>query len=103
MRAEEDLEQLYRDCVEFWGADRQIRMLQEECGELIVASSHYLRLRETGLDEIIEELADVQLMVNQIKMFIGEEKVKDMMDVKSDYIKRELEEEKEISQWNLES
>ena len=101
MRIKEDLEQLYRDCVEFWGANRQIRMLQEECGELIVASSHYLRSRKSGLEEIIEELADVQLMVNQIKMFIGEDKVKDVMDIKSDYIKRELEEEKEDAQWNL--
>ena len=90
----EELDQLYKDCVDFWGIERQIRMMQEECAELIIAGSHYLWKRDTGLDELIEELADAQLMINQIKEHVGEEKVKDMMDVKSNYIKRKLDERK---------
>ena len=94
MRNKEALEKLYKDCVEFWGIERQVRMLQEECAELILAGSHYLRGRETGLANLIEELADAQLMINQIKKFVGEENVENIMDVKSDYIKEKLDSRK---------
>lgn len=90
----EELDQLYKDCVNFWGIERQIRMMQEECAELVIAGSHYLRKRATGLDELVEELADAQLMINQIKTFVGEDNVNKMIDKKSDYIKAKLEERK---------
>lgn len=98
---EEELDQLYTDCVEFWGAERQLRMLQEECAEVILEVSHYLRPDRTNLAKLIEEIADAQLMINQMKALFGEEKVKEMMDIKSDYIKKKLEEEKGEAQWNL--
>jgi hypothetical protein len=88
----EELNQLYKDCVDFWGIERQIRMMQEECAELIIAGSHFLRKRKTGYDELVEELADAQLMINQIKTFVGEDSVNKMIDKKSDYIKEKLEE-----------
>lgn len=91
---DEELNQLYKDCLEFWGYERQLRMLQEECAELILEASHYLRPDKRNFDKLVEELADVQLMVSQLTRFVGEEKVKDMMDFKSDYIKRHLEEAK---------
>lgn len=94
MKDEKDLLELYKDCVDFWGIERQVRMMQEECAELILAGSHYLRGRKTGEEEIIEELADAQLMINQIKQYVGEDKVKHMMDIKSDYIKGKLESRK---------
>jgi hypothetical protein len=89
-----ELEQLYKDCVEFWGIERQIRMMQEECAELILAGSHYLRGRETGLEDLIEELADAQLMINQIKKFVGEENVENIMNIKSNYIRKKLDSRK---------
>jgi len=91
MRREEELNQLYKDCVDFWGIERQLRMVQEECSELIGAVSHFLRGRKNGLAELVEETADVQLMINQIKEYVGEEAVKNVMDIKSDYIKDKLE------------
>lgn len=89
-----DLEKLYKDCVEFWGVERQLRMLQEECAELILEASHYLRPSKRRTKKLIEELADAQLMINQIKRFVGEVQVNKMIDIKSDYIKQKLEEEK---------
>jgi len=94
MKSKKELNQLYKDCLEFWGYERQLRMLQEECAELILEASHYLRPDKCNFDKLVEELADVQLMVHQLTKFVGPEKVKDMMDVKSDYIKRNLEAEK---------
>lgn len=91
----QELHKLYKDCLFVYGAKRQMRMLQEECAELIVAVSHYLRPdrkddKET-IDNLIEELADVYLMRNQVTLFIGEQQVMKMVDVKSDKIKEKLE------------
>ena len=95
MRDEKDLLKLYDDCMDFWGLRRQLRMTQEECGELIIAISHFIRGRKDGLENLIEELADAQLMINQITRHVGEDKVKDIMDVKSEYINKKLQESKE--------
>jgi NTP pyrophosphatase (non-canonical NTP hydrolase) len=81
--------------MDFWGLRRQLRMTQEECGELIIAISHFIRGRKNSIDNLIEELADTQLMLNQIIHHVGEDKVKAIIDIKSDYVKRKLEEAKE--------
>jgi len=96
MKSEKELKQLYKDCVDFWRIERQIRMMQEECAELIVAGSHYLRRRATGFEKLVEELADVQLMLGQIKFFVGEANVQRMMDKKSNYIKAKLDARKKL-------
>ena len=92
MRDEKDLLKLYDDCMEFWGIERQLRMTQEECAELILAASHFIRGREDGLEKLIEELGDAQLMISQITRYVGEDKVKDIIDVKSDYVLEKLQE-----------
>lgn len=63
--------QIIGAAVEKYGTENQMRMLQEECGELIVATSHYLRKREYAEDEVVEELADVIIMCEQIKFALG--------------------------------
>jgi NTP pyrophosphatase (non-canonical NTP hydrolase) len=95
MKNEDDLLKLYDECMEFWGLERQLRMTQEECGELIIAISHFIRGRKNSIDNLIEELADTQLMLNQIIHHVGEDEVKKIIDIKSDYVKRKLEEAKE--------
>lgn len=64
-------EQIMQAAVEKYGKENQMRMLQEECGELIVATSHYIRKREYAEDEVVEELADVLIMCEQIKFALG--------------------------------
>lgn len=43
-----------------------MRMLQEECAELIVAASHLERGRKDAFDNFIEEIADVEIMIEQV-------------------------------------
>lgn len=90
-----ELNTLYYECIEFWGPERQLRMLQEECGELIVAISHFLRERPGGLENLTEELADVRLMGDQITSYVGKEKVMDVIDYKSDRVADRLKKGKE--------
>ena len=61
-----------------YGLDSQLRIMQEECAELIQAASKYLRAQEAGKPiaqskaALLEEIADVMIMVEQIKgIFTG--------------------------------
>jgi len=72
----ENMNKIYREALAKFGVKPQLRMLQEECAELIVAVSHYCRSRETGFAELKEELSDVYIMVGQIIEFVGQEKMK---------------------------
>jgi NTP pyrophosphatase (non-canonical NTP hydrolase) len=92
---ENELLELYTNCMKFWGLEKQLRMTQEECSELVLAISHFIRGREGGLENLIEELADAQLMINQITYYVGKDKVRAVMDIKSNYVKRKLEEAKD--------
>ena len=64
----EEQKQIEKEAVETYGMDAQLRMLQEECGELIVAVGHYLRGRDGALGNLVEEMADVEIMLEQIKI-----------------------------------
>lgn len=57
---------IIESAVKKYGTEEQMRMLEEECAELIVATSHFLRGRESGKDEVVEEIADVLIMCEQI-------------------------------------
>lgn len=59
-----DREELYDKAWDEWG-EAQYGVLQEECAELIAATSHFLRKRDGAMEEFIEELADVYIMVEQ--------------------------------------
>ena len=62
-----------------YGLAKQQRQLAEECGELIQATSKYMRFQEqsyastidwTYLQNVIEEIADVEVMLEQIKYLL---------------------------------
>lgn len=47
-------------------------MTIEECGELIVALAKYGRDNNgSTVNDIVDELADVQIMINQMKLIFG--------------------------------
>ena len=62
----EEQQAVLQDAVDTYGMDNQMKVLQEECGELIVAVSHYQRGRVNAFDNIVEELADVTIMIKQM-------------------------------------
>ena len=62
-----------------YGLAKQQRQLAEECGELIQATSKYMRFLEasyastvdwTYLQAVIEEIADVEVMLDEIKYLL---------------------------------
>ena len=73
---------------DFYGADRQLNQLIEECGELIQAISKSLRGKEDTTNNIEEEIADVEIMLEQIRCLLNlsEETIN---EIKISKVKRE--------------
>jgi NTP pyrophosphatase (non-canonical NTP hydrolase) len=80
-----DLKLLYRECIVKWGKEAQMRQTMEEAAELIVALNK--EIRGTGsVEDIAEEIADVQLMCEEmIELFNIQ---KDVDDCKKNKIER---------------
>lgn len=63
-------EALYKSAIEVFGADSRMRLIQEECAELIAAVAQFARGR-VGVLELAEELADVEIMCGQLRLLVG--------------------------------
>lgn len=65
-------ESIYRRALDTYGADAQIDMAIEECAELTLALQHNKRGRAVN---VITEIADVTIMVGQMRLLFGAEAV----------------------------
>lgn len=76
----------FEDIINHFGVDRQSRQAMEECGELIQAINKMLRYPndEVKRIELIEEIADVLIMIVQLKIIfeIEQSEIKRMMNYK---------------------
>lgn len=60
-------QEILKKAVEHYGKEAQLRQLQEECAELIVAINHYLRDKnEKNKNNLLEEIADISVMFEQL-------------------------------------
>lgn len=82
---------------DYYKLDKQSRQLNEELAELIQANSKYLRYSEsnTGMDwmylqNMCEEIADVQIMIEQILYLLNID-IKAIEEIKIRKIDRQLE------------
>lgn len=72
-----------------YGKESQLRQLQEECAELIVACSKILRMSDKSINNLIEEIADVRVMIEQIEYLYG---IKSLVEDEMIYkVERQLE------------
>lgn len=87
----EEQQAVLQDAVDTFGFDNQQKVLQEECGELIVATSHYQRGRHGAFDNFVEELADVSIMVKQMLYALGcDEMFEQICEAKIERLKQRL-------------
>jgi len=94
------LKELFKDCIEYWGEDAQYRQAIEELGELVVAVAHYLRRKDSESQlHVVEETADVYLMLNQIMEMVGRERVMKMVLYKANRTNEKLKLYKEEDAW----
>lgn len=86
---------------EHYGYKAQSNMLMEECAELIQAVNKHKRALASGegideaLDKLTEEIADVELMIEQIKHLLGirEITIDGFKDYKVDRTRKRMESE----------
>lgn len=74
-------QELYRRTLAKWGVDAQYDQAVEECAELIAVLKHFRR-GKADAERVIDELADVWLMVGQLSFMFGEDRVKQAVQAK---------------------
>ena len=63
---------VYDKAIEHYGREKQCMMTAEECAELIQALSKALRHEgESFIRQVAEEVADVEIMLEQVKRMFG--------------------------------
>ncbi|MBW6511912.1 MAG: antitoxin [Desulfuromonadaceae bacterium] len=65
---------IYQATLAKWGEEAQYDQAIEECAELIVGIKH-LKRKRISEEVVIDELADVALMVGQLTWMLGADKV----------------------------
>lgn len=81
------MENLYKATLEKWGEDAQYDQAVEECAELIAALKHFRR-GKIDHQAVIDELADVTLMLGQLSWMFGEELVQKTVEMKLSKLKK---------------
>lgn len=88
----QEYKQYYKDFLDSWGYESQAMMAIEEMSELTKEISKKYRKQENYKEEnIIEEIADVLNMVEQLEYVFGEEKVEKVREEKIQRTIKELE------------
>lgn len=82
-----DLIPLCRHALDTWGADAQIDQCIEEMAELTVELQHRRRGR---MDHAAEEVADVMIMIQQMRLLVGPEEVDEAVKEKLDRLARRM-------------
>ena len=67
--------ELLQATVSRFGNTSQLMQAIEELAELITAINHFMRHKPDALDSLVEEIADVRIMTEQLALIVGEGKV----------------------------
>lgn len=86
-----DRETLER-AVDKWGIEAQADMAEEECAEFIAASKHHRR-DKVPVEHVIDELADIRIMYEQLALFFGRETVEFRVQEKMDRLRERIRED----------
>lgn len=88
----------YKDVIEFYGKEAQARLAMEECAELIQAINKRLRYpdNDLSLDGVYEEMADVMIMMEQLRIMfdLDDKKQNEWVKKKTERVFKRLEEDK---------
>jgi len=84
------MEHLYRATLDQWGEEAQYDQMVEECAELITALKHFRR-GKVEQQTVIDELADVTLMLGQLTWMFGASEVTEAVQKKLKKLNKLLE------------
>lgn len=66
-----DLSEACLTAIEVWGKDEQLIQSMGECGEYTAAVGRYFQGRDADLDQVLDEAADVVILMMQIRELVG--------------------------------
>lgn len=78
---------IYKDAVDKWGVESQVFMAIEEMAELTKELSKAYRGKNNG-DQIREEIADVEIMMMQMRYIFDIEDAGSIDEIKQEKLKR---------------
>lgn len=82
---------IYKKAVSIWGAPAQLDMVVEECAELIQAINKFKREKKDSRDNLLEEIADVEIMIGQLRFILESDKeIEQIKEVKMLKIRERL-------------
>lgn len=84
-----DYRKVYEAAIEQWGVHAQKMMAVGECGEFLAEFGREVQGRSSP-EKMIDEIADVMIMMNQMAMIYGEDEVRKRIDVKVNKVKTKL-------------
>lgn len=85
-------EEIYKKAIAQYGVEPQRKMAIEEMAELLNAMMKFDRGRNT-VDDIIEEIADVTIMMRQLAIIYGQKAVDLQIDYKTQRLAKRLNKE----------
>jgi len=62
---------IMQTCLDQWGVKAQVGQTVEECAELIVALQKYVIRKKATTEDILDEIADVEMMLAQMRLVLG--------------------------------
>jgi len=84
----------FQEAVETWGVEAQAEMAEEEAAEFIVASKHWSRGKADPM-EVVDEVADLRIMTEQLTEYLGRDLVEDHVEKKMNRLRERLREVEE--------
>lgn len=93
--SDEELQTIWRQSIDHYGRQLQSIVCMEECAELIQAISKKLREDTPSNDALTEEMADVIICLNLLKMMYGitDKAISDWVEAKTLRVAKRMEEE----------
>ena len=87
-------EYLYQKAIDKWGEKSQIMIAIEEAGELITVLAKYGRnINGSTKIDVVNEIADMKIMIEQLELIFDEELVEEAYIVKTMRLEQYLESE----------
>lgn len=83
-------EEIYKKAIETYGVESQIKMAIEEMAELTNALMKLQRGRVT-IPDVVEEIADVKIMCEQLAYVFGQKEVETQVSFKTNRLKFRME------------
>ena len=83
-------QEIYKKAIQTWGSESQTDMAIEEVGELLSAIGKFKRDR-VDKSELIDEIADVTIMMRQMALLHGFDEVEARIEFKLERLKNRLE------------